>query len=312
MTAIQVIAAGVGVLADDAAGEPPAAVHPVAAFGRLMIAVEDVTYRDDRGAGIVHLAVGAAVALAAGAALRRVIGRTAATFVATELAVSGRMLADTARELAAHVDRGDMEAARGALPSLVGRDPTALDAAEIARAVVESVAENTVDAVVAPAVWAAVTGAPGVLLHRAVNTLDSMVGHRSARYSRFGWASARTDDAMAWVPARLTAIAVAAVRPLATRSIWRAVRHDAPAHPSPNAGVAEAAFAAALGLRLGGTNRYGERVEHRAVVGTGRRPQASDIEAAVRLARDVRWALAASLIAVGAATTVAGRRGHRR
>ena len=237
MTAIQVIAAGVGVLADDAAGEPPAAVHPVAAFGRLMIAVEDVTYGDDRGAGIVHLAVGAAVALAAGAALRRVIGRTAATFVATELVVSGRMLADTARELAAHVDRGDMEAARGALPSLVGRDPTALDAAEIARAVVESVAENTVDAVVAPAVWAAVTGAPGVLLHRAVNTLDSMVGHRSARYSRFGWASARTDDAMAWVPARLTAIAVAAVRPLATRSIWRAVRHDAPAHPSPNAAV---------------------------------------------------------------------------
>src|SRR5262249_57110117 len=105
--------------------------------------------------------------------------------------------ARTARELGAHLDRGDLDAARGAVPSLVGRDPTSLDAAGIARAVVESVAENTVDAVVAPAAWAAVTGAPGVLLHRAVNTLDSMVGHRSPRYMRFGWASARADDAMA-------------------------------------------------------------------------------------------------------------------
>jgi adenosylcobinamide-phosphate synthase len=312
VTAIRAVAAGAGVLADDVAGEPPAAVHPVAAFGRFMIAVEDITYRDHRGAGIIHLAVGATVALAAGFTLRRLIGRTAATFVATELAVSGRMLARTAHELAAHLDRADVGAARGALPSLVGRDPTALDPAEIARAVVESVAENTVDAVVAPVVWAAVTGAPGVLVHRAVNTLDSMVGHRSARYSRFGWASARTDDALAWVPARLTAIAVAAVRPGATRLIWRAVRHDAPAHASPNAGVAEAAFAAALGLRLGGTNRYGDRVEHRAIVGTGRAPKANDIEAAVRLARDVRWALAGGLVAVGATATVAGRRGHRR
>ena len=299
-------------MADGVAGEPPGAVHPVAAFGRLMIAVEQVTYRDERSAGVIHLAVGAAVALAAGGALRRLIGRTAATFVATELAVSGRMLARTARELAAHLDRGDVEAARRVLPSLVGRDPSGLDAAEMARAVVESVAENTVDAAVAPALWAAAGGAPGALLHRAVNTLDSMVGHRSARYMRFGWASARTDDAMAWIPARLAAIAVAAVRPQAVRSIWRAVRHDAPAHPSPNAGIAEAAFAAALGLRLGGTNRYGDRVEHRAVLGTGRRPEAGDIEAAVRLARDVRAALAVGLVAVGAAATVAGRRGDRR
>jgi adenosylcobinamide-phosphate synthase len=310
--AIQALAAGAGVMADGVAGEPPAAVHPVAAFGRLMVAVENVTYADDRGAGVIHLAVGAAVALAAGAALRRLIGRTAATIVATELAVSARMLAGTARELAEHLDRDDIEAARRLLPSLVGRDPSALDPEEIARAVVESVAENTVDAVVAPALWAAVAGAPGVLLHRGVNTLDSMVGHMSARYQQFGWASARTDDAMAWIPARLTAVAVATVRPREMRSIWRAVRDDAPAHPSPNAGVAEAAFAAALGLRLGGINRYGDRIEHRAVVGRGRRPEASDIEAAVRLARDVRWALTAGLIAVGTAATVASRRGHRR
>src|SRR5262249_62186148 len=120
-------AAGAGMLADDVAGEPPAAVHPVAAFGRLMLAVEDVTYRDDRGAGVIHLAVGAAVALTAGLVLRRLLGRTAATFVATELAVSGRMLAATARELAAHLDRGELVAARGALPSLVGRGPSGRD-----------------------------------------------------------------------------------------------------------------------------------------------------------------------------------------
>src|SRR5204863_6463621 len=124
----------------------------------------------------------------------------------------------------------------------VGRDPSELDESGVARAVVESVAENTVDAVVAPACWAAVFGAPGVLAHRAVNTLDAMVGHRSARYARFGWAAARLDDGAAWVPARLTAVLVALVRPRAARLVWQAVRRDAPAHPSPNAGVAEAAF----------------------------------------------------------------------
>jgi len=306
------VAAGAGVLTDEIAGELPAAVHPVAAFGRLMTAVEDVTYRDSRRAGTVHLAIGGAVALGGAAVLRALVGPATATFVATELSVSGRMLAHTASELAAHLESGDLDAARRLLPSLVGRDPTSLDADEIARAVIESVAENTVDAVIAPAVWAAVAGAPGVLLHRAVNTLDSMVGHRSARYARFGWASARVDDAMAWVPARCTAFAVVAVRPRAARAIWRAVRGDAPAHPSPNAGVAEAAFAAGLGLRLGGTNRYGDRIEHRPVLGAGRAPDHRDIGAAVRLARDVRRVVALALVTAGAAATVARSRGDRR
>ena len=159
--------------------------------------------------------------------------------------------------------------------------------AEIARAVVESVAENTVDAIVAPALWAAVLGGAGALGYRAVNTLDSMVGHRSDRYRRYGWASARLDDVADWVPARATAALVAAVRPGRPPTVWRAVRHDAPAHPSPNAGVAEAAFAAALGLRLGGANRYGDRVEHRAPLGHGRPPHRHDIHHAVRLSRDV-------------------------
>src|SRR5690606_6648300 len=119
----------------------------------------------------------------------------------------------------AHLDAGDVDAARAALPALVGRDPSALDADGIARAVVESVAENTVDAVVAPALWAAALGPAGAGAHKAASTLDSMVGHRTARYERFGWAAARLDDAMAYVPARTTAALVAAARPSRARAV---------------------------------------------------------------------------------------------
>jgi len=206
--------------------------------------------------------------------------------------------------------RGQIEAARAALPGLVGRDPTGLDAGEIARAVVESVAENTVDAIVAPALWAALAGAPGALGYRAVNTLDAMVGHRSARYLRYGWASARLDDAANYLPARVTAALVVAVRPGAAAAVWRAVRIQAPAHPSPNSGVAEAAFAAALGLRLGGSNRYSDRTEVRAALGSGRAPTAADIPAAVRLSRDVSLALVGLL--AGAAFVSAWRAGRLR
>jgi adenosylcobinamide-phosphate synthase len=132
-----------------------------------------------------------------------------------------------------------------------------------------------------------------------VNTLDSMVGHRSARYAHFGWASARLDDIMAWLPARVTALLVALARPASAGSVARAVSAQAPAHPSPNAGVAEAAFAAALGLRLGGENRYGDRVEVRPALGVGRPASPLDIHRAVRLSRDVGSGLAAGLVVVG-------------
>jgi len=173
--------------------------------------------------------------------------------------------------------------------------------------VVESVAENTVDALVAPAFWAAICGAPGALGYRAVNTLDAMVGHRSTRYRSYGWASARLDDVAGYLPARLTAVLVAGVRPGRAAAIGRAVNRQAPGHPSPNAGVAEAAFAAALGLRLGGCNRYGDRVEHRPWLGQGRPPARSDIQPAVRLSSDVSWLLTAVLAAAG----LAARRGRR-
>ena len=284
------LGAAAGVMADRLLGEPPMAAHPVAGFGTVMRRVEGQIYRDARDAGAAHAAVGIGLGVVAGAAL----GSPAA---AAYVAVAGRALAGAALDIEGALARGDLAAARAQLPALVGRDPSRLDEPEIVRAVVESVAENTVDAIVAPALWAAAFGAPGVLAYRAVNTLDAMVGYRSERYEQFGWASARLDDVAGLIPARVTAGLVAAVRPRAAARIARTVRHDAQAHPSPNAGIAEAAFAAALGVRLEGTNRYGDRVERRPPLGDGRAPEPEDIRAAVRLSRDVTGALVALLVA---------------
>jgi adenosylcobinamide-phosphate synthase len=286
-----------GIAADWLLGEPPAHWHPVAGFGRAMSWLEAGWYADTRGRGALHAAAGTGAAAAAGWTLGRgaptQAGRGwAALALATYIAVAGRALALAAKDVAAALEAGDLGTARARLPALVGRDPAGLDEREAVRAVVESVAENTVDAVVAAALWGAVGGAPAVLAYRAVNTLDAMVGHRSPRYARYGWAAARTDDLAAWVPARFTALLVAVVRPGAAGPIWQAVRRQAGAHPSPNAGVAEAAFAAALGVRLGGCNTYEGRQEHRAQLGTGVAPSAPDIHRAVRLSRHVTAAVA--------------------
>ncbi len=187
----------------------------------------------------------------------------------------------------------------------MGRDTSALDEHEIARAVVESVAENTSDAVVAPLVLGALLGVPGLLAYRAANTLDAMVGHRSARYAEFGWASARLDDLLNLPGSRLTALLTTLLGP-SPRGALAAWRRDAPAHPSPNAGPVEAAFAGALGITLGGTNLYGARTEHRAVLGSGRSPDPADIARATDLARRV------DLAAVGFAAAIACFLGRRR
>ena len=292
--------AALGILLDQLAGEPPAALHPVVHFGRAMEGAEKELYRDGVVAGLAHTAVGVALGITGGV----LVGSTA---VATALAVGGRALAHAAQDVGSALAAGDEDRARSLLPALVGRDTTQLTTAEMARATVESVAENTVDAIVAPALWAAVAGAPGALGYRAVNTMDAMVGHHSDRYDRYGRASARLDDAANWVPARCTAALVALVRPRAARAIRRAVAIQAPSHPSPNAGVAEAAFAAALGIRLGGTNRYGDRIEERPQLGHGREAEAEDITRAVRLCRDVATALAVTLGLAGMARWRTGR-----
>lgn len=281
-----------GLVADRLLGEPPEALHPVVWFGRTMRGVENRLYADRRERGVVHALAGVGLGVAAGGALRQ-------TTLATWLAVAGRDLGRVAIAVAGALEAEDLDRARRLLPSLVGRDPESLDEKELARAVVESVAENTVDAIVAPALWGAVGGAPGALGYRAVNTLDAMVGHRDQRYENYGWASARLDDMAGWFPARVTAALVVAVRPGQAAEVWRAVRNQAPAHPSPNSGVAEAAFAAALDLRLGGQNRYGNRVEYRPPLGFGRSPEVRDIARAVALSRHVTLALSAALATVG-------------
>lgn len=302
--------AAAGLLADLLLGDPRRG-HPVAGFGRAAGAVERVLWRDHRGWGALHTAVcaGGAVSLAAVAATTVRRSRTASvalTAAATWAVVGGTSLGREARAVGRALRDGDVEGARARLPHLCGRDPQALDADGIARAVVESVAENTSDAVVGALVWGAAGGVPGLVGFRAVNTLDAMVGHRSPRYRRYGWASARLDDLAGWPGARLTA-ALAAVAGSDPRGAVRAWRADAAKHPSPNAGPVEASFAGALGVRLGGTLSYGGRVEHRPVLnGAGRPVAVGDIERAVRLSRRVSW-LALAVSAAARFVTTRGR-----
>ncbi|MCX4401614.1 cobalamin biosynthesis protein [Streptomyces sp. NPDC059837] len=285
--------AAAGLLGDLLLGDPRRG-HPVAVFGRTAGAVERVLWRDHRGWGALHTAVcvGGAAGLAAVASRAVRPSRAASvalTAAATWAVVGGTTLGREARAIGDALADGEIETARERLPHLCGRDPQALDAAGIARAVVESVAENTSDAVVGALVWGAVGGVPGLVGFRAVNTLDAMVGHKSPRYRRYGWASARLDDVAGWPGARLTAV-LAALAGDSPRGAARAWRVDAVKHPSPNAGPVEASFAGALGVRLGGTLSYGGRVEHRPELnGAGRAVHVDDIERAVRLSRRVGW-----------------------
>ena len=280
----------------------PRRMHPVAGFGTLAGRLERVMHRQSRVTGTVYTML-----LVGGAALLGRVGRGRPLPLALALSVAlgGRSLSREARRVGGLVAARDLQAARAAVPALVGRDPSRLNGPALCRAAVESVAENTVDAVVAPLMWAALAGAPGVLAHRAANTLDAMVGHRSERYTRFGWASARLDDAMNWPAARLTALAAVGLAPLvggSSRDTWLILRRDGARHPSPNGGRAEAAFAGALGVRLGGRNVYASRVEIRPHLGEGRSPEPRDVERAVRLSQ---------AIGAVAAVAAAARRGVR-
>jgi adenosylcobinamide-phosphate synthase len=314
------LAAGLaaGVALDALLGDPRRG-HPVAAFGAAASALEARDYADSRLRGAAH-ATACVLAAAAPAVLmqRRTRGRPlpelAAAALATWAVTGARSLHHEAERALVAVSENDLELARKVLPSLCGRDPAGLDGGEIVRAVIESVAENTSDAIVAPLLWGAIAGLPGLAAYRAVNTLDAMVGYRSPRYLRFGWASARLDDAANWIPARVTAALTIAVAPLATpegarpaRSALRAVLRDGGRHPSPNAGRCEAAFAGALGIRLGGTNVYGGVSEARPGVGEGRAPDADDARRAIRLSRSVT--VAATGLAVLIALT---RRGDKK
>lgn len=284
-------AAVVGLMIDRALGEPPNRLHPVAWFGTAMGRVEQLLWRDERGAGAAYTATGVAIGAATGAVLLP-------TSLAVALCVAGRQLRTVAASIGDLLDAGDLAGARDKLPWLVGRDPSHLDESGVSAAVVESLAENSVDAVIAPVFWALVAGAPGVAGYRAVNTMDAMVGHRNERYEAFGWSAARLDDVANWIPARLFGALVAGCAPSRAATVATLVRRDARAHPSPNAGVAETSVAAALGVELGGPLRYGEVAQNRPRLGDGPRPNAAQIPEAITLVNRVELLVAALLGAV--------------
>ncbi len=297
-----------GYLADLVLADPRTG-HPVAGFGAAATRVERLSYRDSRVAGVVHVAVLVGAVGALGAALQRLARRcgpawsVAATAAATWVSLGGTSLARTGSAMSERLRGDDIDGARRLLPALCGRDPEQLDAAGLIRATVESVAENTSDAQVAPLLWACIGGVPGVLGYRAVNTLDAMVGHRSPRYTRFGWAAARLDDVANYVAARATAGLTVLCAPIVGGSPAGAVaawRRDARRHPSPNAGVVEAAFAGALGVRLGGPTRYHYDMQIRPVLGDGRSPTVTDLHRAVRLSRAVQAAAVLLFVSLSA------------
>lgn len=262
----------IGYAADRALGDPRRG-HPVAGFGRVAARLEQQVYAPTRARGLLHEVALVTVAAGLGILLGR-LPRPAQTLVVaatTWTVLGGGSLDREAEEVHRHLAAHDLGAARLQIRHLVGRDPSALSADEIARACVESVAENCTDAVVAPLFWGAVAGPPGLLVYRAVNTLDAMVGHRTPRYREFGWAAARLDDLANWLPARLTVAAAAASTGTASgaRRVCAVVRRDSGAHPSPNAGPVESAFAACLEVQLGGSNTYAGVAEDRGRLGDG-------------------------------------------
>lgn len=283
-----------GVVADAAFGDPRR-YHPVAGYGVAAAALERRLWRPSRRAGLGYAVVLVAGPAAAAALLERRLGRSPGrrllvTAGAAWSVIGGRSLAQEATRLGRLLEAGNLEEARRAAPALMGRDPTRLDASELCRGAIESVAENTADAAVGPLLWGAVLGLPGLIAYRASNTLDAMVGHRNERYQEFGWASARLDDVLTFVPARLAALLTAACATGvggSTGSSWRILRRDGRSHPSPNAGQLEAAFAGALDLQLGGASCYDGLIEQRPTLGDGRVASPPDIQRAVRLSRAV-------------------------
>lgn len=294
-----------GYVADALFGDPRTG-HPVALFGSAAARLEHRLWADSKPRGVAYAGLCTFAAVGLGVALqtatrRRPFARFAVTAASTWVVLGGRGLAAEGAEMARLLEAGEVPGARQRLSHLCARDATTLDTAELTRAATESIAENTSDAVVAPLFWGAVAGLPGLLGYRALNTLDAMVGYRSPRYRNFGWAAARADDVANLVPSRLGAALVVVCAGGRARESWRVWRRDGSRHPSPNAGQVEAAFAGALGIRLGGTNSYGGEVESRARLGDGRDPEPVDLRRAVLLSRLV------GAVAVLAAAAVAAR-----
>lgn len=282
--------------------------HPVTWLGRLINALDAGLNRDSdsdnrrRIAGILALVltVGPAVALA-GVVQAFLppgwVGIAIGGLLAWPL-VAVRSMHDHVVAVAKPLSRNDLPAARFAVSMIVGRDPAQLDAAGVARAAIESLAENTSDGIIAPLFWGAVFGLPGIAAYKAINTLDSMIGHRTPRFECFGWASARVDDLVNLIPARLTGalFAICSIRP---RQAFRVMLRDAPKHRSPNAGWPEAAMAAGLGIRVSGPRVYANRVADEPWVNAGAPdPKPQDLQRGLALYRRAMVLMGVGLLAL--------------
>lgn len=297
--------------------------HPVIWIGKLINLLDHGLNRARSSAGddkqgatgsripgvfalIILLAVVGAAAVAVQSALLLLpFGIIAAALAASSL-LAQRSLYDHVARVASALESGGVTAGRTAVTHIVGRDTASLDEAGVARAAIESLAENFSDGVVAPALWLAVGGLPGGALYKAVNTADSMIGHRTPKYEQFGWAAARLDDLLNLPASRLSALLLVAAATLTSgasaANAWEAIRRDASRHRSPNAGYPEAAMAGALGLKLAGPRAYAGVSVDDAFMGDGRRDAtAADIRAALALYRRADALLMAIVGAVAAA-----------
>ena len=245
--------------------------HPVTLIGAVIDALdrkfnhENQSPEQRKSEGINSTAILVVIAAAAGVVIQFVVqtlpaGNIILALIASIFIAQRSLYLHVAAVRAAFTE-GGLPAARKAVAMIVGRDPEQLDEAGVCRAAIESCAENFSDGVVAPVFWLALLGLPGLIAYKAINTANSMIGHRTARYEAFGWAAARLDDLVNLIPARLSALLLAVAAPVARGSIatsWGIVRRDASHHRSPNAGWPESAMAGALGLALAGPRRYAE------------------------------------------------------
>jgi adenosylcobinamide-phosphate synthase len=279
-------------LLDAVLGEPPEATHPTVLMGRVISAFEKRALRlkSSRSRRLAGILLALSVPSLVFVLTRKILGvvpckprwMIGAALFSTTLSMRG--LGEAAGEVELGLREGRLERARTLVGHLVGRDTADLSESEVCRAVVESVAENTSDGVVAPMLYGVLFGTPGALAYKAVNTLDSMVGYQQPPYEDVGWASARLDDLANLAPSRLTMLSTAAISGRPLRTVLTALRYG-PLTASPNAGIAEAAFAGALGVRLGGANTYGGVLREGPILGDGCLPAPDDIRRAVRLMR---------------------------
>lgn len=318
MTGSELLAAG---LLDAALGDPHRWPHPVRLMGRCITWCDHESRKICRSATSLRLAgiclalvlptmtfVLATVVIEEAQQFAGWLG-SALSILLASMTLAARDLWDHVRAVDGPLQAGNLSAARRAVAMIVGRDTEGLSESEVARATIETVAESTSDGVVAPLLCLAIGGAPLALAYKAINTLDSMIGHRDTRYADFGWASARLDDVVNWIPARVAAVVLILGAGVMRRQLepvrrgWRVLRRDGGKHPSPNSGRPEAAMAGILGVRLGGTNYYDGIPQDRPILGLEGRPiEPGDIEAAaqvmviacalaVLLAIGVRWLL---------------------